>query len=86
MVGYWLMLSILAFVTLFGAGMAINMIFRRWWAASLPFAAFSVYLMAAAGARMVWPEWILYGVAAAGVILSCWTARVLGKRGYPLFS
>ncbi|MCL6516570.1 hypothetical protein [Alicyclobacillus sp.] len=86
MFAYWFMLSVLAAVTFFGGGMALNMIFRRWWASLVPFLAFTVYLIAAVGAHMIWPEWVLFGVAALGVALSCWTARVLGRRGYPLFS
>ncbi|MCL6637248.1 MAG: hypothetical protein K6T26_04785 [Alicyclobacillus sp.] len=85
MFAYWFMLSVLAFVTLFGVGMTVNMLMRRWWVSLLLYALFSVYLWIHAGPHMIAAEWVLYGVSCTGVMLSAWASRVLRARGYALF-
>ncbi|MBX5437177.1 MAG: hypothetical protein IRZ33_08165 [Alicyclobacillaceae bacterium] len=85
-IAYWLMLSVLALVTTFGVGLALNMLFRRWWMSVLLFVVLSVWLFIAAGTRMILPEWILYFVGALGVLLSVLAVRALKRSGYPLFS
>ncbi|MCL6548872.1 MAG: hypothetical protein K6T30_08185 [Alicyclobacillus sp.] len=85
-IAYWLLLAVLALVTTFGVGMALNMLFRRWWVSVALFGAFAVWLLATAAGRMIWPEWILFFVGLAGVVLSVLAVRALKRSGYPLFS
>jgi hypothetical protein len=83
---FWFMLSVLAIITTFGFGTAINMVFRRWWVSVVLFAVFSIYLFIEVGSKMKYPEWILYIIGLIGVVLSTWAVRALRKRGYALFS
>ncbi len=86
MFGFWFLLDVLAVVTMFGFGIAVNMIFRRWWVSVGLFALLSIYLFAKVGFALTWPEWVLYGVSLVGVLLSAWGVLALRKRGYALFS
>lgn len=85
-VTFWAMLNLLALVATFGVGAAVSMVFRRWWLSIVLFAAFSLYLLLAAGSRMTRPEWLLYTVCLLGAVSSSIAVRWLKKNGYPLFS
>jgi hypothetical protein len=83
---FWFLLDVLAIVTMFGFGIAVNMIFRTWWVSPALFAALSIYLFAKVGFGLTWPEWVLYGISLIGVALSAWGVLALRKRGYALFT
>lgn len=83
---YWFMVSLLAIITTFGFGTAINMIFRRWWVSVGLFALFTIYMLVTYVSKMSVGLWFLYIISLIGVLLSTWAVRALGKRGYALFS
>jgi len=82
---FWFMLCLLALITTFGIGTAVNMIVRRWWVTIVLYGLFSVYLLASFAGRMTFAEWVLYTVGLVGAILSTFGVRTLKKRGYALF-
>ncbi|GGJ10098.1 hypothetical protein GCM10010885_19070 [Alicyclobacillus cellulosilyticus] len=83
---YWFLFGVLIFIATFGVGCAVNMFSKRWWLSLALGGAGAVWLLAVAGGRMVWPEWIVFAVGCAGAGLAAWAVYVLRKRGYPLFS
>lgn len=83
---YWFLLDVLAMVTTFGVGIALNMIFKRWWVSVVLFGLFSIYLFVQSDVALSWPEWLLYAVSVCGVLLSAWGIVTLRKMGYALFT
>lgn len=83
---FWFMLCLLAIITTFGFGTALNMVFRRWWVSVVLFVAFSIYLFVSVASHMTLMDWVLYGISLIGVLLSTWAVRALRKSGYALFS
>lgn len=83
---FWFMVSLLAFISSFGVGTALNMLFRRWWLSTALYLAFTVYLLIALASRMVVAEWIVYGVGLVAAVVASIVVRALKKNGYPLFS
>lgn len=83
---YWLLLDILALISTFGFGVALNMVVRRGWVSPVLYGIFAVYLLVTAAARMSVPEWILFLLGLVGALLSGWAVRSLRKHGYSLFS
>lgn len=80
------MASLLAFISCFGVGMAVNMLLRRWWLSLALYLAFSVYLLIATATRMGAGEWVVFIVGLAAAATSSVIVRMLKKNGYPLFS
>lgn len=85
MFAFWALLYVLAIVTTFGFGVAINMIFRRGWVSPVLYLLFTVYLMATAAGRMNIFEWILFIIGLIGAMLSGWAVKSLRQRGYSIF-
>ncbi|MDQ0188226.1 hypothetical protein JI721_14910 [Alicyclobacillus cycloheptanicus] len=83
---FWFMVSLLALISSFGVGTALNMLFRRWWLSLVLYLAFTVYLLIAAARHMVVAEWVVYVVGWLGVVLSVVVVRSLKRNGYPLFT
>jgi len=86
MIGFWFLLSVLAIVTTFGLGTTVNMIFKRWWLSMVLYFLLVAILAVSASFRVQGLEWLLLAVGALGSVLAALGARVLKKRGYPLFS
>jgi len=83
---YWLLLYVLAIVSTFGFGVALNMIVRRGWFSPVLYILFGVYLLIRTKARLAGPVWVLFLVALAGALMSGFAVRSLRKRGYSIFA
>jgi hypothetical protein len=84
--GFWFLLDVLAIVSMFGFGIALNMIFRQWWVSVLLFVLLSAMLFFRVGFSFSVAEWVLYGISLVGVLLSAFGVMALKKNGYVLFT
>lgn len=83
---YWILLYVLAMVTTFGFGVALNMIVRRGWFSPVLYILFAIYVLIRTKATMEGPVWVLFVIALVGALMSGWAVRSLRKRGYSIFT
>jgi hypothetical protein len=85
LIGFYIMLSLLTIITIFGVGISINMIFRQWWLAFVLYLLLMAFVIARAVHVMLIHDWVILGIGFAGAIFATWGARAMKGRGYALF-